>query len=141
VKYWLLPELLGRIERGEIECHYETTPVEITPTAAILERPDGGTFEVPADFVLLLTGYVPDNRLLDAAGVELRGPSRSPAVDERTMETNVPGLYVAGTVAGGEQETYTIFIETCHIHAERIAAAVTGRPPPDAPAPRSRPES
>jgi bacillithiol disulfide reductase len=140
-KYWLLPELLGRIRRGEMECHCGTEVVRITPTEVELRRSDGSTFPVAADQVLLLTGYVPDTRLLEGAGVEFTGAARRPTVDAGTMETNVPGLYVAGTVVGGQQETYTVFIETCHIHARRIAAAITGASPPAPDEPRARPES
>jgi thioredoxin reductase (NADPH) len=57
------------------------------------------------------------------------------------METNVPGLYVAGTAVGGTQERYTVFIENCHVHVDRIVAALTGAAPPPAPAPLARPES
>jgi thioredoxin reductase (NADPH) len=57
------------------------------------------------------------------------------------METNVPGLYVAGTATAGTQQSYTVFIENCHIHAQRIAAALAGEPPPSAPEPLERPES
>ena len=57
------------------------------------------------------------------------------------METNVPGVYVAGTAVGGTQDKYTVFIENCHVHVERIVAALTGTAPPDAPAPLAQPES
>lgn len=141
VKYWLLPELLGRIERGEIDCHYETEPQAITPTRVTLRRRDGSTLEVPADFVLLLTGYVADMSLFASAGVELAEGSLEPRFDERTMETNVPGLFVAGTAIAGTQSSYRVFLENCHVHADRIVAALTGAPPPEAPAPLTRPES
>jgi len=96
---------------------------------------------VAVDSVLLLTGYVADVSLLRMAGVELVGECQSPRYDPRTMETNVPGLYVAGTATGGTQEKYTLFIENCHVHAERILAAITGAAPPEAPPPLERPES
>jgi thioredoxin reductase (NADPH) len=140
VKYWLLPELSGRIRRGEIDCHYETEPVAITPTHVTL-RGRGETFEVPADFVLMLVGYEADTRLLEMAGVELSGVERAPRFNEETMETNVPGIYVAGTATAGSQQSYSVFIETCHIHAKRIAAALTGAPPPPEPPPLTQPES
>ncbi|HEX9637484.1 MAG TPA: NAD(P)-binding domain-containing protein [Acidobacteriota bacterium] len=142
VKYWLLPELLGRIQRGEIACHYRTAPKAISPTHVTLERFDGGgAIEVEADFVLLLTGYVADPTLLRLAGVELAGADGAPVFDPKTMETNVPGLYVAGTVTAGTQHSYKIFIENCHIHARRIAAALSGAPPPPDAAPIAVPET
>jgi thioredoxin reductase (NADPH) len=44
------------------------------------------------------------------------------------METNVPGLYVAGTAAAGTQQRFRLFIENCHEHVAKIMAALTGRP-------------
>ena len=57
------------------------------------------------------------------------------------METSVPGLFVAGTASAGTQHGYTLFIENCHIHATRIAAALAGEPPPPDPPPLRLPES
>ena len=96
---------------------------------------------VPADFVLALVGYEQDNRLLTLAGVDLAGSCGAPAFEERTMETNVPGVYVAGTAVGGTQDKYTVFIENCHVHVGRIVAALTGATPPAAPMPLAQPES
>ena len=68
--------------------------------------------------------------LLEAAGVTLAGESRTPVYDPETMETDVPGLYVAGTAAAGwRQERYTLFIENTHIHVGKIVQALTGRWP------------
>jgi thioredoxin reductase (NADPH) len=149
VKYWLLPELLGRVKHGEITCHFNTTPTEITSTHVTLSssaptpnpQPPTPPLLIPADFVLLLTGYTADTRLAEMAGVELHGDSRTPRYNPHTMETNVPRLFVAGTAVAGTQHSYQVFIENCHVHAQRIVAALTGAPPPDAPAPPASPES
>ncbi len=144
VKYWLRPELEGRIKRGEMTCYYQTTPVAISPTHVRLQRndrPERPTFDVDADFVLLMTGYVAEMGLLRAAGVDLQPGSEAPVVDEQTMETNVPGLYVAGTATAGTQHRYRVFIENCHVHAKRIVAALTGERPPEAPTPTWMPET
>ena len=63
------------------------------------------------------------------AGVTLTGENRVPRFNPETMESDVPGLYLAGTVAAGVQQRYTLFIENCHEHAGRIARAITGRWP------------
>ena len=89
----------------------------------------------------MMIGYEQDNALFKLAGVELRGDCGAPAFDPRTMETSVPGVYVAGTAVGGTQEKYSVFIENCHVHVERILAALTGSAPPAAPAPLAMPES
>jgi len=128
VKYWLLPELRSRMRQGEVTGHLGTEVVSIEPTHVVLRQADGQEVGVAADDVLLLTGYVADPTLLQAAGVEVEGPEQIPVHDPDTMQTDVPGLYVAGTATAGTQAMYTVFIENCHVHAERIAAHVCGRP-------------
>ncbi len=132
IKYWLLPEIKGLIKSERIKGYFQSTPVKITPSHVTLSR-NGEQFDVPADFVLLLIGYEQDNTLFKLAGVELSGSCGAPVYDETTMRTNVPGLYVAGTAVGGTQEKYSVFIENCHVHVERIVSALTGERPPEAP--------
>ncbi|MDB5358145.1 MAG: hypothetical protein JWN24_4598 [Phycisphaerales bacterium] len=165
IKYWLLPEITGLIESGRIPAYFDTVPVKITPTEVTLVgegsgfrvqgtaqdiispnwnsslNPEPRTLTTQADFVLLLVGYAQDNKLLRLAGVELQGDNQAPVFDERTMETTVPGLYVAGTAVGGTQDKYRIFIENCHVHVDRIVAALSGEKPPAAPEPIARPET
>ena len=129
IKHWLLPDLLAQFEAGAIGFLPETTPIEITPTHVLLAQAGGPPIEHATDFVLLNTGFHGDQSLLEHSGVELHGENRVPAFDSATMETNVPGLYVAGTVAAGIQQRYTLFIENCHEHAGKIAQAITGRWP------------
>lgn len=97
--------------------------------------------EINPDFVLLQIGYTQDTTLFELAGVEVRGSCHAPVYDERTMETNVPGIYVAGTAVGGTQDKYHVFIENCHVHVGRIVAALTGAAPPPTPAPAAALES
>jgi len=140
IKYWLLPEIKSYIKHGAIDGYFQTTPVAIESDRVTLQR-GNERFDVPADFVLLLIGYEQDNKLFKLAGVELRGDCAAPVYDEQTMETNVPGLYVAGTAVGGTQDKYRVFIENCHVHVERIVNALTGATPPPAPAELEQPES
>jgi thioredoxin reductase (NADPH) len=142
IKYWLLPEINHLMEAGRIKSYLPTQPLAISPTHVTLRQiTTGQTFEVPADFVLALIGYEQDSTLFKLAGVQLVGDCGAPAYDDRTMETNVPGLYVAGTAVGGTQNKYTVFIENCHVHVDRIVATLTGAAPPPAPATLAQPES
>jgi thioredoxin reductase (NADPH) len=141
IKYWLMPEITGLFKNGCIQTYFNTRPVEITPSQVRLRHEDGRTVEVRADFVLPLIGYEQDNTLFQLTGVQLVGENHAPAYDDRTMETNVPGIYVAGTATGGTQNKYTVFIENCHVHVDRILAALTHKAPPPAPAPLAQPES
>jgi len=134
VKRHLFAEVTSLIQTGKIDFYPETAPVEIRPDCVLLAPVrDGKPIEGPrrgvgADFVLMCCGFVADMRLFEEAGVELRGAAQVPVYNEETMETNVPGLYVAGTATGGTQERFQSFIETSHIHVERIIQAITGRP-------------
>jgi len=139
IKFWLLPELRALVRDGRMTFLPHTTIREIRSDAVIL---DPGEQRLDPDFVLLLTGYEQDTTLLEDAGVTLTGPARKPQFDERTMETNVPNLYIAGTAAAGTQASSTKeFIETCHVHVDRIVAALTGANAPATPAAYELPES
>ncbi len=139
IKYWLLPEILSLIKSGHVTYLPNTAPTRICDTHARLARTDadgqimtegGDPIDVPADFVLLLTGYRMDTSLLESAGVELVGENQGPRFDPDTMMTDVPGLYVAGTAAAGTQKNFRLFIENCHQHVTKIVKAITGQAPP-----------
>lgn len=120
IKYWLLPEFRSLIDTGKVQAYFNSHVRRITPTETILSIEDGPDFGVESDFVLLMTGYEQDGTLLRLAGVKLEGPQQRPLHDPETMQTNIPGLYVAGTAVGGTQDKYTVFIENCHVHVQRI---------------------
>ena len=139
IKFWLLPEVRGMIGEKRIRFLPSTSVREIRRDVTVL---DPGGVEIEADFVVLLTGYEQDSSLFESAGVQLEGERRHPRFDEETMETNVKGLYVAGTaVAGTQASGVREFIETSHIHVERIVAAITGKAAPRGNTPFAMPES
>ncbi|MFW5870617.1 MAG: NAD(P)-binding domain-containing protein, partial [Candidatus Sumerlaeota bacterium] len=143
IKFWILPEIQSFAMKGEIRMIHGMEPAEILPEKTILRSVDDpeDTMDVEADFVLLMTGYESDLTLFEQTGVRFRGHESHPVYDEDTMETNVPGLYVAGTAAAAGQNLYRVFIENCHIHARRIAAHITRKAVPESPSPQILPES
>jgi thioredoxin reductase (NADPH) len=129
VKFWLLPEVRALIRDGHARFLPRTQPLEIRAGSVVLQSlADDSISEVAADFVLALTGYQQDSTLFRQLGVELHGDDRQPVYDPGTMETNVPGVFVAGTaVAGTPPRKVTVIVETCHVHVPRIIAAVQGQ--------------
>lgn len=126
VKPWILPDLRGRIEKGEIQVRWRTRVAEIHPTSVILRSEDDGTTEeLENDFVFAMTGYTPDPWILRSLGVTIDPETGIPAHDPTTMETDVPGVFLAGVIAGGNRPN-TIFIETGREHGPRIVEAVAG---------------
>jgi thioredoxin reductase (NADPH) len=131
VKPSILPDTMTQIRKGNIGFYPETVPIEIRPGEIVLQSvgEKRGEIVVLADFVLLCTGFVADLSLFESAGVTLVGAERIPEYDPRTMETNVPGVYVAGTAASGDRVRYALFIENSHQHVAKIAVAITGQWP------------
>src|SRR5207244_135974 len=129
VKFWLLPEIRSRIRDDRVRYLPRTCPVEIGPGTVRLVSMDSGDEQiVAADFVLAMTGYRQATPLFDMLGVEMEGRDRKPRYDPETMETNVPGVFIAGTaIAGTPVERVSVIVETCHVHVPRIVGAITGR--------------
>ncbi len=119
VKYWIKPDIENRIKHGEVKALFNTTVREIRPGSLLLSTPEGER-TLPNDFVFALTGYHPDFGFLKALGVELTPPDCRPKVDQETLETNVPGIYLAGVVVAG-MKTGEIFIENGRFHGKQIA--------------------
>ncbi|WP_182867167.1 NAD(P)-binding domain-containing protein [Rhodopirellula sp. JC639] len=135
IKYWLLPEIKGLLAAGRIGDFVGTTPVQILSESVQLESiQDGTQVEVKADDVLSLIGYEQDKTLMRMAGVELTESMQRPSYDETTMETNVPGIYIAGTATAGTQSSkYKTFLENCHDHVDKIVAHLSGQQVDSAP--------
>lgn len=122
IKYWVKPDIENRIKEGSIAARFGTHVVEITPTHVVLER-DGTRDEIPAHGVFLLTGYISDNRLLRAAGVDIDPATSGPVHDPETFETNVTGLYVVGAMVAGKASG-RVFIENGRLHGDLAIAEV-----------------
>lgn len=127
VKFWLLPEIRSMMRDERVRVLFSHTPVEIRERSIVFDSPEGAA-EVAADFVLSLTGYEQDTSLLENAGVEFHGTARVPRYDEATMETNVPGLFIAGTAIQGSPVGHVrVIVENCHVHVPRIVEAIQSR--------------
>ena len=130
IKYWLYPEITGLCKSGRITANFSSVPVRIdAATVTLADTETGATSVVHADFVLVLIGYRADMGLARMAGVELSSDLEVPTINMETMETNVPGVYLAGTAIAGTHDQFRLFIENCHVHGERIVAALLGRKP------------
>jgi thioredoxin reductase (NADPH) len=119
IKYWILPDIENRIKNGEIQAHFNSFVEEITPDTVIVNTPHGKQ-ELKNDFVFALTGYHPDYDFLRGIGIELAGDQKRPVCDPETLESNVPGVYVAGVIVAGSR-TSEIFIENGRFHGQHIA--------------------
>jgi len=125
VKYWIKPDLENRIKNGEIKACFSSRVVEITPDAVVVESPEGRQ-TLKNDFVFAMTGYHPDFEFLEGLGVRFEGPDRLPACDAETLESNVPGIYLAGVIVAGSR-TNEIFIENGRFHGRQIAKALAAK--------------
>lgn len=118
IKYWILPDLKNRISAGAIAHRWNATVKSIE--AARIELDVAGECEwLAADDVLLLTGYQPDFEFLEQCGISCVGERGAPAHNLDTLESNVPGLYIAGVLTAGADPS-KVFIENARHHGELI---------------------
>lgn len=127
VKYWIRPNIENRIKEGSIKAWFSTSVREIRPTEVLLENEAQGVFAIENDFVLAMTGYVPNYALLEALGINIcTDEHRLPTFRPETLETNLPHVYMAGVVCAGTA-TSKLFIENTRDHAATIIADVVRR--------------
>ena len=126
VKYWVRPDIVNRIAEGSIKAYFSSQLTEIREQEVVVATPEGQQV-LENDFVLLLTGYRPNFNFLEELGIRLsQDDRRIPEYNSETMETNVPGIYLAGVICGG-LETHKWFIENSRIHAEIIMTDIRGK--------------
>jgi thioredoxin reductase (NADPH) len=118
VKYWLKPDFENRVKAGEIAVRWDTVVQEITARDVVVRDP-GGVARLPAHRVFLLTGFRPDFDLLRSIGIAVDEETGRPVHDPETLETNVPGVYLAGSLTAGKF-TSEVFIENGRYDGERI---------------------
>jgi len=119
VKYWILPNIQNRISEGSIPTYFNSTVHEITADTVVLNTPEG-LVTIANDFVLAMTGYLPDYNLMERLQVPISDDEfRLPVYNQDTLETTFEGLYVAGVLNAGMQ-TSKLFIENTRDHGELI---------------------
>jgi thioredoxin reductase (NADPH) len=122
IKYWIKPDIENRIKNGEITAYFNTTVGLISEDSVTLLTPDNSAKTIPNQFVFALTGYHPDFAFIESLGIRLdEANDRCPVCDPATLESNVPGIYLAGVIVAGER-TNEIFIENGRFHGALIAA-------------------
>lgn len=120
IKYWIRPDIENRIANGEIPAYFKSQVKEVRADSVVIQTPDGEV-ELHNDFVFALTGYHPDYDFLRSMGLELSEEQKRPVCDPQTLESNVPGIYVAGVIVAGSR-TNEIFIENGRFHGGQIAS-------------------
>jgi thioredoxin reductase (NADPH) len=125
IKYWVKPDIENRIKANQIAATFDTRVKEITRDDVIVAGP-AGERRLPARRVFALTGYHPDFTFIESLGVHLHPETRKPALDPNTLESNVPGIHLAGVVIGG-RHTSEIFIENGRFHGKQIIEGLTGK--------------
>jgi thioredoxin reductase (NADPH) len=128
IKYWVRPDIENRIKAGQVRALFETEVRRFEP-GHVWVSSHAGERALPAVQVFALTGYHPDFGFLRSLGISLDPATNKPTMDPQTHESNVPGIFLAGVVIGGNH-TSEIFIENGRFHGKQIVAALTGHEPP-----------
>lgn len=125
IKYWIRPDIENRIKEGEIIAYFNTEIESISEEYVALRTPEGRQ-EIRNDFVFAMTGYHPDTGFLERHGIVFDPETGRPRVDPGTLESERPGVYLAGVLVAG-MHTNEIFIENGRFHGGQIAAAIARR--------------
>lgn len=131
VKFWLRPDFENRVAAGEIAAHLGCEVTGITQEAVTIRDQSGQARTLPADRVYAMTGYHPDLGFLRRIGIELTGEEERPTLDPATLETNVPGVFLAGSVTAGRRIS-EVFIENGRYDGEKIFGDGASRAAADA---------
>ena len=126
VKYWIRPNIENRIKEGSIKAYFNTSVTEIRPNEVVLQTADGQVV-LENDFVLAMTGYMPNYQLFESLGIPVSNDEyRIPLHNEKTLETELSGVYVAGVINAGMQ-TSKLFIENTRVHSRLIVQSILSK--------------
>ncbi|MEP6621151.1 MAG: YpdA family putative bacillithiol disulfide reductase [bacterium] len=131
IKPWVGPDFENRAKEGAIATRWDSRVVSIEPGVVVIRGP-GGEEDLAARFVYVMTGFAPNTDLLRDAGVPIDSTTGIPRHDPDTLETTIPGLFIAGVVVAGF-DANKVFIENGRFHGDKIVARLLGRPTPPPP--------
>jgi thioredoxin reductase (NADPH) len=131
IKPWVLPDFENRVKEGSIVVRWNSRVTSIEADAVSVES--GGTRStIPATRVYLMTGFAPNVDLLRDMGVPIDATTGIPAHDPNTLETSLPGVFIAGVVVAGF-DANKVFIENGRFHGDKIVAKIVGKAAPTEP--------
>ena len=125
VKYWIRPDIENRFKRGQITPYMNSSVLEITKDHVKIAR-NGDRYEIPAQQVFALTGYHPTMKFFDQLGVRYDADTLRPEYNPQTFQTNIPAVYLAGSVVGGRING-EVFIENGRFHGEVLMKVIADR--------------
>ena len=131
IKPWVLPDFTNRVKEGLIGTRWNARVVAIEPEHVVIRTPQGDD-RLRADRVYIMTGFAPSLELLRGTGVPIDGETGIPEHNKETLETSVPGVYIAGVVVAG-YDANKVFIENGRYHGDRIVAHLLGKRAPSEP--------
>ena len=131
IKPWVLPDFVNRAKEGVIGTRWNSRVASIAPGCVVVNTPAGDE-SIPARFVYVMTGFAPNTELLRDAGVPIDAVTGVPAHNPETLETSIPGLFIAGVVVAGF-DANQVFIENGRFHGDKIVARLLGMPTPPPP--------
>jgi thioredoxin reductase (NADPH) len=131
IKPWVLPDFVNRAKEGVIATRWNSRVASISASGVVVDTPSGPE-TIRARFVYVMTGFAPNTDVLCDAGVPIDPVTGVPAHDPDTLETSIPGLFIAGVVVAGF-DANKVFIENGRFHGDKIVARLLGRPAPPPP--------
>jgi thioredoxin reductase (NADPH) len=131
IKPWVLPDFVNRAKEGAIGVRWNSRVSSIGPDHVVIHT-EKGEERLKADRVYLMTGFAPSLDLLRECGVAINPTTGIPTHNSDTLETSVPGVYIAGVVVAG-YDANKVFIENGRYHGDRIVAHLTGQSAPSEP--------
>lgn len=131
IKPWVLPDFTNRVKEGLIAAKWDSRVKAIEPGVVVIQS-SSGEERLKADRVYVMTGFAPSLDLLRDTGVPIDPTTGIPEHDSNTLETSVPGVFIAGVVVAG-YDANKVFIENGRYHGDRIVARLLGQRAPAEP--------